>query len=64
MRYWQHLPPKTTATCSLPHPEHERQQSVNSFSGCIFGNKGIARIFTFILELLTALMDNNVIYQT
>jgi len=32
MRYWQPLTRKTTMTCSLPHPENERQQSVNSFS--------------------------------
>jgi hypothetical protein len=30
-RYWQPLMAKTTATCSLPHPEIERQQSVNDF---------------------------------
>jgi len=29
MRYWQPLLAKTTVTCSLPHPEIERQQNVN-----------------------------------
>jgi len=63
IRYWQPLQAKTTATCSLPHPENERQQSVNSFSCCIFGNQGIARIFAFITELLTSLIGKNTIYQ-
>jgi len=31
MRYWQPLMAKTTATCSLRHPENERQWSVNDF---------------------------------
>jgi hypothetical protein len=31
MRYWQPLVAKTTATCSLRHPENERQRSVNDF---------------------------------
>jgi len=55
---------KTKAPCSLLHPENERQRSVNSFSCCIFGNQGIARIFAFIMELLTALIGKNTIYQT
>jgi hypothetical protein len=29
--YWLPLLAKTTATCSLPHPKNERQQSVNNF---------------------------------
>jgi len=36
--YWQPLLGKTTATCSLPHPENERQWSVNDFQLLIFGN--------------------------
>jgi len=43
MRYWQPLLAKTTATCSLRHPENERQMSVNSLKTCIFRNQGIAR---------------------
>jgi hypothetical protein len=31
MRYWQPLLAKTTAACSLRHPETERQRSVNDF---------------------------------
>jgi len=30
-RYWQPLLGKTTATCSLPHPENDHQWSVNNF---------------------------------
>jgi len=63
IKYWQPLLAETTKTCSLPHPENERQQSVNSFSCCIFGNQGIALIFAFIKELLTALIGKNTIYQ-
>jgi len=61
--YWQPLLVKTTATCSLPHPENQRQRSVNSFSCYIFGNQGIVWIVTFMSELLTALIGNNTIYQ-
>jgi len=54
IKYWHPLLAKSTAKCSLPHPENERQRSGNSFSCCIFGNEVIALIFTFITELLTA----------
>jgi len=63
IKYWQPLLAKTTAQCSLPHPENEHQQSVNSFSCCIFGNQVIALIFAFITELLTAIIAKNTIYQ-
>jgi len=63
MRYWQPLLAKTTVTCSLPHPEKDRQQSVNRLSCQIFGNQGIARIFAFRTEFLTTLIGNNTIYQ-
>jgi len=62
MRYWHPLLAKTTATCSLRHPENEHQHSVNSFRTCIFRNQGIARIFGFITVLLTALLGKNTIY--
>jgi len=64
IKYWQPLLAKTTAQCSLPHPENERQLSINSFSCCIFGNQVIALIFAFITELLTAIMGKYTIYQT
>jgi len=63
INYWQPLLAKTTAQCSLPHPENERQRSVNSFSCCIFGNQVIALIFAFITELLTAIIGKNTIYE-
>jgi hypothetical protein len=55
-RYWHSLLVKTIAACSLPYPENKRHWSVKSFSYCIFGYRGIARIITFILESLTALL--------
>jgi len=63
IRYWQPLQTKTTATCSLLHPENQRQWSVNSFRSCRFRNHGIAWICTRITVLLTALKDKNIIYQ-
>jgi len=64
IQYWQPLLAQTTAQCSLPHPENERQRSLNSFSCCIFSNQVIALIFAFITELLTAIIGKNTIYQT
>jgi len=63
INYWQPCVAKTTATYSLPHPENECQQSVNSFCCCIFCNQGIALISGFITELLTAVIDQNTTYQ-
>jgi len=63
IKNWQPLLAKTTATCSLPQPQNERQRSVNSFSCCIFGNQGIALISAFITELSTAVIDKNPMYQ-
>jgi len=63
MRYWQPLLAKTTATCSLRHPENERQWIVNRFRTCIFRNQGIVRIFACITVLLTALLGKNTIYR-
>jgi len=63
MRYWQPLLAKTTATCSLRHPENERQQSVNSFRTCIFRDQGITRIFACITVLLTALLGKKTIHR-
>jgi hypothetical protein len=64
IHYWQPLLAKTTAKCSLPHRQNERQPSVTSYSFCIFGNQGIAQIFAFITEVLTAMIGKNTIYQT
>jgi len=64
IKYWQPLLAQTTAQCCLPHPENERQRSVNCFSCYIFGNQVIALIFMFITEILTAIIGKNTIYQT
>jgi hypothetical protein len=50
-------------TCSLPDPENECQQSVNSFICGIFGNHGIAWNFAFITELWTALRGTYTIFE-
>jgi len=63
IRYWLPLLGKSTATRSLWHPENEHQQSINSFSCCIFGNQGIALSSAFRTELLTAVIDKNTMYQ-
>jgi len=63
IRYWQPFLAKTTATCSLPHPENEHQGSVNSVRCCILGTEGIAQIFAFIIAVLTAQLGKNTIYQ-
>jgi hypothetical protein len=63
IEYCQPLLGKITAKPSQPHPEIERQQSVNGFSYCTFGNQVIALIFALIMELLTAIIGNNTIYQ-
>jgi len=63
IKYWQPLMPKTTATCSLPHSENERQWRVNSVSCCIFGNRGITLISAFIMGLLPATIGKNTMFQ-
>jgi len=60
---WQPLGAETAVTRSLLHPENERQRSVNSSSCSIFDNQGIALIFAFRKELLTALMGKYTMYQ-
>jgi len=37
-RYWQPLLGKTTVTCYMPHPENERQRSINNSQLRIFGD--------------------------
>jgi len=64
MSYWQPSGAKTTVTCSLPHPENEGQQSVNSFMSCISRNQGITRIIAYIIEFSTPLTGKNTIYQS
>jgi len=62
MIYSQPVSAKTTSTWSLPHTENERQRSVNGFSGCLSRNQGIALIFAFLKQLLTALIGKNTMY--
>jgi len=63
IKYWQPLQAKSTATYSLPHPENERQRSVDSFGCCIVGNQGILLIVAFRMELLTAVIRRNTMLQ-
>jgi len=63
IRYWKPLLAKITVTCSLPHPENERQRSINSCSSSIFGYRGIVRIFVLITESFTALTGKSAKYQ-
>jgi hypothetical protein len=63
IRYWQPLLAKPTATCSLRHPENERQWSVNSYKSCICFNLDIPQIIVRITLLLTALVGRNTISQ-
>jgi len=56
IKYWQPLLAKTTAQCSLLHPENERQRSLNNFNCRLCGNQVIALIVAFITELLTAII--------
>jgi len=54
MRYWQPLLAKTTATCSLRHPENERQQSINDFQLCILSKLSSDWCQTSSYEILAA----------
>jgi len=63
MRYSKPLDPKTSASCSLPNPENQRQWSVSSFRSEKYGHQGIAQIFTGITVLLIPLTGKHTIYQ-
>jgi hypothetical protein len=63
MKYLQPLLVKTTVTCSLQHPENERQRRVNSIRTCQFPNRGITRIFVCNTVLFTTLVGKNTIYR-
>jgi len=54
IRYWQPLLGKTTATCSQPHHENERQRSINDFQLHILGNLCSNWLQTSIYEILAA----------
>jgi hypothetical protein len=63
IKYWQPLLAKTTAKCSLPHSENDRQLRVRNFSYCIIGNEVIALFLAFITELLSAIIGKNTLYH-
>jgi len=59
VRYWPPLLRKTTVACSLPHPENERQRSVNNFSLHNLGNLSSDWLQTSISEILAAFTGKN-----
>jgi len=63
IRYWQPVLAKTTATCSLPHPENKHQRRVLGYSCWIVDDQTIVLIIAFIIEGLTALIGKHTIDQ-
>jgi len=59
MRYWPPLVAKTKAINALPHPENERQWSVNDSWPCTSGNLTGNWLQTSINEILAAFRGNN-----
>jgi len=59
IKYWQPLLAKTTATCSLRHPENERQPSVNNLSLCILCMVCSDWLQTSIYQILAAFTGKN-----
>jgi hypothetical protein len=59
MRYWQPLLAKPTVTCTLRHPENERQQSIKDFWLCILGRLCYDWLQTSIYEILVAFTGKN-----
>jgi hypothetical protein len=59
IRYWQPLLANTTLTCSLQHPEIERQRSVNNFQLCILSKLCSDWCQTSIYEILAAFTGKN-----
>jgi len=59
IRQWLPLLGKTTATCSLPHPENERQRSVNNSLLWILGNLVSDWLQTSIYQIFAAFTDKN-----
>ena len=60
MRYWPPLQAETSATHSLPHPQNERQLSVNDVWSCKLGNLSVAMGQEFIYEVVVAVSGNTV----
>jgi hypothetical protein len=63
MRHWQPVGVKTSVTCSQLHPENESELSINDSMCCIFRNKGIARIYLHVTELLPSLIGKSTMYE-
>ena len=59
--YWLPELVKIIMTCSLPHPEHERQRSVNDFWSCILGSHTADRLQTVIKKVLAAFMAKQIV---
>jgi len=58
-RYWQPLLGKTTATCSLPHPENECERSVNNLKLRILGNLFSDSLQQYMYQILAAFTGKN-----
>ena len=59
VRYWQPWLRKTTVTCSLPHPENERQRMVNDFYHHILSNLCSDWLQRSIYQILAAFTGKN-----
>jgi len=57
LMYWHPLYSKQVERHSLPHPENERQSSVNNWRSCIFGNLSGAWSHVSINKWLAAFMS-------
>jgi len=57
--HWQPLLGNTTATCSLPQPENERQWSVNNVLSRILANLCSDWLQTSIYRILAAFTGKN-----
>jgi len=62
-RFWLPLLGETTVTCSLPHPENERQQSVNDFKLWVMGNFFSDCLQISIDQILAAFTGKNNSYM-
>jgi len=60
MKYWPPVYNKGKATCSLPHHENERQQSINDFWLSIFGNLSCEWLKTLINGALAAYVSQKI----
>jgi len=59
IKYWQPLLAKSTATCSLLHPENMRQQSISNFQLPILSNLSSDWLQTSVHQILAAFTGKN-----